>query len=71
VAIHLGLRTTAGTHVSWAPTIALCVRSLVEGVVTATGHGVSVALGMVLSRAMAAHSSPRRSRSSLFCGAAV
>jgi len=58
VAIHLGLGTTGGTHVSWAPTIALWVHSLLEGVVTATGYGVSVALGMVLSTAMAAHLLP-------------
>jgi zinc transporter ZupT len=34
------------------------VHSLLEGVVTTTGYAVSVALGMVLSTAMAAHLLP-------------
>lgn len=58
VAIHQGLDALGHQGASWASTLGMWLHSFLEGVVTATGYGVSVALGVLLSAGLIAHLIP-------------
>jgi zinc transporter ZupT len=58
VVIHRGLDALGRQGASGASTLGLWMHSFMEGVVTATGYGVSVALGVLLSIGLIAHLAP-------------
>ena len=58
VAIHRGLEALGHQGASGASTLGMWLHSFLEGVVTATGYGVSVALGVLLSLGLIAHLLP-------------
>jgi len=58
IAIHKGLDAIGHKGVSGASTLGLWLHSFLEGIVTATGYGVSVALGVLLSVGLIAHLVP-------------
>src|SRR5438309_3645924 len=58
VAIHKGLEALGHQGASGASTLGMWLHSFLEGVVTATGYGVSVALGVLLSLGLVAHLFP-------------
>ncbi len=58
VAIHKGLDALGHQGASWASTLGMWLHSFLEGVVTATGYGVSPTLGVLLSVGLAAHLVP-------------
>ena len=58
VAIHKGLDALGHQGASWASTLGMWLHSFLEGVVTATGYGVSPALGVLLSVGLVAHLVP-------------
>lgn len=57
-AIHKGLDALGHQGASWASTLGMWLHSFLEGVVTATGYGVSVAIGVLLSVGLVAHLIP-------------
>lgn len=58
VGIHKGLDALGHQGASWASTLGMWLHSFLEGVVTATGYGVSVTLGLLLSVGLVAHLIP-------------
>lgn len=58
IAIHKGLDALGHQGASWASTLGMWLHSFLEGVVTATGYGVSVAIGVLLSVGLVAHLIP-------------
>jgi zinc transporter ZupT len=58
VGIHKGLDALGHQGASWASTLGMWLHSFLEGVVTATGYGVSVAIGVLLSVGLVAHLVP-------------
>lgn len=58
VAIHKGLDALGHQGASWASTLGMWLHSFLEGVVTATGYGVNVTLGLFLSVGLVAHLVP-------------
>lgn len=58
IAIHKGVDALGHQGASWASTLGMWLHSFLEGVVTATGYGVSVTLGVLLSVGLAAHLVP-------------
>ncbi|MGH2718724.1 MAG: hypothetical protein ACRDJU_09110 [Actinomycetota bacterium] len=57
-AVHKGLDALGHQGASWASTLGMWLHSFLEGVVTATGYGVSVAIGVLLSVGLVAHLIP-------------
>ena len=58
VGIHRGLDALGHQGASWASTLGMWLHSFLEGVVTATGYGVNVTLGVFLSVGLIAHLIP-------------
>jgi zinc transporter ZupT len=58
IGIHKGLDALGHQGASWASTLGMWLHSFLEGVVTATGYGVSVAIGVLLSVGLIAHLVP-------------
>jgi zinc transporter ZupT len=58
IALHKGLDRLGHQGRSWASTFGMWLHSFLEGVVTGTAYGVSVALGVLLSVGLAAHLIP-------------
>jgi zinc transporter ZupT len=58
VGIHKGLDALGHQGASWASTLGMWLHSFLEGVVTATGYGVSLTLGVLLSVGLIAHLIP-------------
>ena len=58
VVIHKGLDALGHQGASWASTLGMWLHSFLEGVVTATGYGVSPTLGVLLSLGLLAHLVP-------------
>ncbi len=57
-AIHKGLDALGHQGAGWASTLGMWLHSFLEGIVTATGYGVSVAIGVLLSVGLVAHLIP-------------
>lgn len=58
VAVHKGLDALGHQGASWASTLGMWLHSFLEGVVTASGYGVSATLGVLLSLGLVAHLIP-------------
>lgn len=58
IGIHKGLDALGHQGASWASTLGMWLHSFLEGVVTATGYGISLTLGVVLSLGLVAHLIP-------------
>lgn len=58
IVVHKALDALGHQGASWASTLGMWLHSFLEGVVTATGYGVSAALGVLLSVGLAAHLIP-------------
>lgn len=58
IGIHKGLDALGHQGASWAATLGMWLHSFLEGLVTATGYGVSLTLGVLLSVGLIAHLMP-------------